>query len=69
MTTNTQASDVISVQQLADRLGVSISTALRRCQSGEVPATKLPGRTGTWVIKLSDLPPRGSQGDHDTFAA
>lgn len=69
VTTNTTASGYIGVRQLAERLGVSASTALRRCQSGEIPAIQMPGRTGTWVINLADLPPRGSQGDHDNFAA
>lgn len=48
--------DMLSVQQLAEHLGVSPRTALRRVQDGEIPATKLPGRTGAWVISRRDLP-------------
>lgn len=48
--------DLISVQQLAELLGVSVRTALRRVQDGDIPATKLPGRRGAYVIDRADVP-------------
>lgn len=70
MTATTQATDLLGVQELADRLGVSTSTALRRIQSGEIPAQKLRGKTGAWVIKASDLPDiPDPQNEPDEFAA
>lgn len=61
--------DMLSVQQLADHLGVSVRTALRRVQSGEIPATKLPGRTGAWVVSRRVLSGLRPQDEHDEFAA
>jgi len=52
----TDADQLISVQQLAELLGCSVKTAQRRLQDGAIPATKLPGRTGAWVIKRADVP-------------
>lgn len=47
--------DLLNVQQVADLQGVSRRTALRRIQNGEIPAHKLPGATGAYVVKRSDL--------------
>jgi excisionase family DNA binding protein len=56
VTNTTPVDQMLSVQQLAEHLGVSTRTALRKVQDGDIPATKLPGRTGAWVINRRDLP-------------
>lgn len=47
--------DLLNVQQVADAQGVSRRTALRRIQNGDIPSHKLPGATGAYVVRRSDL--------------
>lgn len=45
----------LSAAEVARQMGCSPSTVLRRITRGELPATKLPGRTGSYVIDAEDL--------------
>ena len=50
------ADELLTIQELADLTGLSVSTARRRVQNGEIPADKLRGRTGAYVIRRGDIP-------------
>jgi excisionase family DNA binding protein len=40
----------LSVREVATILDVSVSEIRRRIHTGAIPAEKLPGRTGAWLI-------------------
>lgn len=52
---NTEKAKVLTASEAAQALGVSSRTILRYIASGRFPATKLPGRTGAWLINPRDL--------------
>jgi excisionase family DNA binding protein len=47
--------DLLSVQQVAALLQRSGRAVLRDIERGRITATKLPGRTGAYVIRRADL--------------
>lgn len=70
MTNVTERDEMLSVAQVADLLGESPRTVLRRVKSGQIPARRLgTGRTGAYVIQRRDIPraldPLGRLQDYD----
>lgn len=47
--------ELLTVDEVADRLGLSVATIRRRCISGDIPARKV-GKS--WLIEAAGLPPR-----------
>jgi excisionase family DNA binding protein len=47
--------DVVSNTEAARLLGISRQVLLRWITSGRVPATKLDGRTGAWVLHRAEV--------------
>lgn len=45
----------LTTRVVAERLGKSRATVLRLAESGELPGTKLPGETGTWIFTTTDV--------------
>lgn len=48
-------SDSMTIKQAADALGESRSATSRRVRNGELPATKLDGDLGAYLIKREDV--------------
>lgn len=40
---------------VAERLGKSRDTVLRLVDAGELPAEKMPGKTGTFIFRADDV--------------
>lgn len=51
----TALTDMVTVAQAAEALGVNRRTIIRRIQSGDLPAQKLGPGTSAWVITRADL--------------
>lgn len=48
--------DLITVAEAAQSLGVSIATVHRRVKRGDItPAMQLPGPTGAYLLRRSDV--------------
>jgi excisionase family DNA binding protein len=64
--TNREHSDLISTAQAAGLLGKDVRTVHRMIRRGELPAEKLPGRRGAYLIHRADvdtiLTPAGARG-------
>lgn len=45
----------LNSEQVAELLGVNRATVNRRAAAGELPATKLPGRTGAYLFDRADI--------------
>lgn len=56
-TTDEDGPSVLNVQQAAQALSVSKATLIRKIQTRQIRATKLPGKTGAFVIAAVDLAP------------
>jgi len=50
-----KARNPISVADAARILGKDRKTILRWIESGRIPATKLSGKTGAWLVSPDDL--------------
>lgn len=55
MTQNPAPSRIVSVAEAATRLNVRTVTVQRWIRAGKLPAIKLPGRTGAYVIDSDAL--------------
>lgn len=49
--------DPLTIAQVATIMGVDRTTVLRMIHTKRLPATKLAGRTGSWIIDRDDLEP------------
>lgn len=47
--------DLLTVEQAAEILSLSPRAVRHRALAGTIPATKLPGRTGSYVFRRADV--------------
>jgi excisionase family DNA binding protein len=47
--------ELLNSSQVAEILGISLNTVLRRVTDGTIAATKLPGQTGAYVFELAEV--------------
>lgn len=45
----------MSAREVASRLGIDLRTVQRQARNGKLPATKLPGVTGSFVFDRSEI--------------
>jgi len=46
---------MLTVAELAERLGLSAGTVYRKAQNAEIPAFRIGGDTGPWRFYLSEV--------------
>jgi excisionase family DNA binding protein len=47
--------ELLNSSQVAEILGISLNTVLRRVTDGTIAATKLPGQTGAYVFERTEV--------------
>ena len=50
-----RTSDIINATEAAEILGISVRAVQHRIMRGTLPAQKLPGRTGAYVLNRNDV--------------